>query len=177
MCGFWALKTEAQAVEIAIAHLARCVFWGAGGRRVVVGQVQLWGRVIEHKDGYRSQFARPYALTVLGDEPGDAEALRTRYGCEAAVVAKGDLISEQALELRRKLELSRIEDLRARYALPVSAQPQHPRRSRFLRWLWPVQLLTNLILLPFTRSLITLVVVVVSLAFTVWLWRPRKEDT
>jgi hypothetical protein len=50
-CGIYAHKSWASA-----SHQAR----GVAG--AVVGEVQLWGRVIEHELGYRAQFARPCAL-------------------------------------------------------------------------------------------------------------------
>ena len=50
-CGIYAHKSWASA-----SHHAR----GVAG--AVVGEVQLWGRVIEHERGYRAQFARPCAL-------------------------------------------------------------------------------------------------------------------
>jgi hypothetical protein len=50
-CGIYAHKSWASA-----SHQAR----GVAG--AVVGEVQLWGRVIEHERGYRAQFALPCAL-------------------------------------------------------------------------------------------------------------------
>ena len=50
-CGLYAHKSWASA-----SLQAR----GVSG--AVVGEVQLWGRVIEHERGYRAQFARPCAL-------------------------------------------------------------------------------------------------------------------
>lgn len=53
----------------------------------VVGEVNLWGRVIEHEDGYRAQFAYPRRLYVVdGGTEGQriANALTLAYGvpCE-----------------------------------------------------------------------------------------------
>jgi hypothetical protein len=58
-CGIYAVSSRAKALEwarwaqTAIPH------------PVVVGQVQLWGRVFPHSLGYRAEIAYPYALEVL----------------------------------------------------------------------------------------------------------------
>jgi hypothetical protein len=46
---------------------------------VVLGTVQLWGRVLPHLTGYRAERAYPYALELLEHEPELEKALRTRY--------------------------------------------------------------------------------------------------
>ena len=75
-CGLFAMKTEMTPFN----------------SNIVVGQVALWGRVIEHKDGYRAQYAYPYRL-ILPRGPRMAgfptskvftdlvEGLRNAYGC------------------------------------------------------------------------------------------------
>lgn len=50
-CGIYAHKSWASASDQA-----------RGVAGAVVGEVQLWGRVVEHDRGYRAQFARPCAL-------------------------------------------------------------------------------------------------------------------
>lgn len=50
----------------------------------VVGQVALWGTVIEHERGYRGQYAKPISFDYLigvvkDDEKMVLDALRTRY--------------------------------------------------------------------------------------------------
>ena len=48
---------------------------------MVMGQVALWGRVIEHETGFRAQYAYPLTLehvSVLGER--DLRSLRERYG-------------------------------------------------------------------------------------------------
>ena len=59
----------------------------------VIGQVALWGRVIEHVKGYRAQYAYPYKILLTGGRlpmPGFpqpardgklAALIRERYGC------------------------------------------------------------------------------------------------
>jgi hypothetical protein len=59
---------------------------------LVVGQVALWGSIIEHARRWRAQFAYPSQLYVLSDNALLAQALRERYlvpvasGQEAAVL-------------------------------------------------------------------------------------------
>jgi hypothetical protein len=52
-CGIYACKTRDQAV-------ARARFMP----RAAIGEVALWGRVIEHQDGYRAQYAMPLQLWI-----------------------------------------------------------------------------------------------------------------
>ena len=51
-CGIWAFKTRLQALEMMVA-----MPFDAEG--LCYGQVQLWGRVIEHTEGYRAEWAEP----------------------------------------------------------------------------------------------------------------------
>jgi YD repeat-containing protein len=61
---------------------------------MVVGQVALWGTVIEHELGYRAQYAYPALIDLAPPMPGFprpasllrlAKAIRDRYGCEVTV--------------------------------------------------------------------------------------------
>lgn len=47
---------------------------------VVVGQVALWGKIVEHERGWRASAAYPRHLYALTDDPMIAETLRERYG-------------------------------------------------------------------------------------------------
>lgn len=58
-CGIYA-KTTLQGV--------RSHFWPASGS-MVLGEVALWGRTVEHEGGYRSQYAYPTHLFVAKDFP------------------------------------------------------------------------------------------------------------
>ena len=59
-------------------------------RYLVIGQVALWGEVIEQKLGYRAQYAYPYKLEFLITARNDSKSkykyientLRNNYGCE-----------------------------------------------------------------------------------------------
>jgi hypothetical protein len=63
-CGVYAHKTR----KAAIRH-ARTI----GG--AVVGEVELWGKVVEHEHGYRAQYARPCALW-MPHFPNDVQSRR-----------------------------------------------------------------------------------------------------
>lgn len=46
---------------------------------IAIGRVHLWGRIVEHEDGYRAEFAVPVEiLKVQGS--GDLAAIRANYG-------------------------------------------------------------------------------------------------
>jgi hypothetical protein len=72
-CGVYAVATREQAVEW--AEWAR----SALPYPIVLGQVQLWGRVLPYSRGYRAQHAYPYELELLDDDLALARALRGRY--------------------------------------------------------------------------------------------------
>lgn len=69
-CGYWSFKTK----EKMIATFAES---GRDRHPVVFGPVEIWGRVIEHEHGYRSEFAYPKELWLL--KPG-LESLSWTYG-------------------------------------------------------------------------------------------------
>jgi transcriptional regulator with XRE-family HTH domain len=47
---------------------------------MVVGEVSLWGNIVQHERGWRASFAYPRHLYVFTDDPMIAETLRERYG-------------------------------------------------------------------------------------------------
>jgi hypothetical protein len=61
-CGIYAVTTRETALEWA--------GWAQSAlpNPIVLGRVQLWGRVLPHSAGYRAQLAYPYELGVLADE-------------------------------------------------------------------------------------------------------------
>lgn len=69
-CGYWSFKTK----EKMIATFAES---GRDRHPAVFGPVEIWGRVIEHEHGYRSEFAYPKELWLL--KPG-LESLSWTYG-------------------------------------------------------------------------------------------------
>lgn len=71
-CGIYALRTR-QAAESLFRSVPR--LRGAAA----IGQVSLWGRVIENVGGWRAQFAYPYDLVLLGGDDATAAELRRCY--------------------------------------------------------------------------------------------------
>ncbi len=53
---------------------------GMASLRFVIGEVSLWGDVIEHERGWVAQYAYPRQLSVIGTRA--AQELRRGYGCE-----------------------------------------------------------------------------------------------
>jgi hypothetical protein len=72
-CGVYAVATRERALEW--AEWAR----SALPYRIVIGQVQLWGRVLPHSAGYRAERAYPYELELLDEDPELARELRETY--------------------------------------------------------------------------------------------------
>jgi hypothetical protein len=52
---------------------------------LVVGQVECWGHVIEHDDGYRSQAQTIRSLEIFVDAPEIVADLERRYQCPVTV--------------------------------------------------------------------------------------------
>ncbi len=77
-CGWYALKAAAQVLPW--IHLRQRMGALPSLRRIAIGRVALWGRVIEHAEGYRAEFAYPACLYV----PSRAliRPLGERYGVE-----------------------------------------------------------------------------------------------
>jgi hypothetical protein len=74
-CGIYAFKSPAAAL-----HLARQIMPLSPA---AVGQVSLWGRVVETELGYRAQYAYIYDLTLLGGSDAEADAIRNGYAVDA----------------------------------------------------------------------------------------------
>lgn len=72
-CGIYAVTTREIALEWAEWARASLPY------RIVLGQVQLWGRVLPHLTGYRAENAYPYELELLDEGPELARSLRRRY--------------------------------------------------------------------------------------------------
>lgn len=54
-CGIYATRTVENLLEYGFTH------------GDIIGQVSLWGKIVEHAWGYRAEFAYPRALWVPGD--------------------------------------------------------------------------------------------------------------
>ena len=87
-CGIYAVTTREAALEWAGWAQA------AVPNPIVLGRVQLWGRVLPHSAGYRAQLAYPYELGVLlSEKVGLADARRLERLLQAAYLVD---ISERA---------------------------------------------------------------------------------
>lgn len=81
-CGFHAWKTEAKARDFAQHNLP-----ASSGYIVIIGEVELWGQVIEHAEGYRAEYAKIKSLTscifgggVVGHYGCHLDDARRAYG-------------------------------------------------------------------------------------------------
>jgi hypothetical protein len=78
-CGIWA---------VCHSMLLNEVHWAATPQNgvepipgiVVVGQIAMWGNVIQHERGWRSSYAYPTHLYAFTDDAMISESLRERYG-------------------------------------------------------------------------------------------------
>ena len=59
MCGIYACSAPPPSTDLFLK-----------GHIFVAGQVALWGRVVEHENGWRGEFAYPRALFCVTDMPG-----------------------------------------------------------------------------------------------------------
>jgi len=78
-CGIYAVTTRVAALEWA--------GWAQSAlpHPIVLGRVQLWGRVLPHSAGYRAEIGYPYELGVLVSENlGVADARRLERLLQAA---------------------------------------------------------------------------------------------
>ncbi|MDO8475041.1 MAG: hypothetical protein Q7W02_02400 [Candidatus Rokubacteria bacterium] len=101
-CGIWAVCHPMLLQEVAWAFAPP-----SGTPRlpgvVVVGQVALWGKIVEHERGWRASAAYPRHLYALTDDPMVAETLRERYGIPVEW-------GEEANRLRRLLPPATTEE-------------------------------------------------------------------
>jgi hypothetical protein len=84
-CGIHAFKQRADAVGYPATWEARRTGFSVTSDEYVIGQVSLWGRVIEHERGFRAQFAYPYALFLAPAQQRFRNPLATRYGVEVEI--------------------------------------------------------------------------------------------
>jgi hypothetical protein len=72
-CGAWAFRSAARANEVVTAY-------AEAGTALAVGRVWLWGRIVEHDDGWRAQFAYPRDVTLHGAGVDTVDDVRAAYG-------------------------------------------------------------------------------------------------
>lgn len=78
-CGFWAFKNRTD-VEASIHEEYR----GLQGK--VVGQIAMWGRVLECKRGWRAEFAYPQSFEFIQVPEDIAADVAQRYGVPYSVI-------------------------------------------------------------------------------------------
>jgi hypothetical protein len=76
-CGFWAFKQKAAVEEAAKTYAQGC--------EAVLGEVSLWGRVLECQNGWRAARAYPKTLTLLGGTRERADEIAALYGVPVTV--------------------------------------------------------------------------------------------
>lgn len=87
-CGVYAARNESDVHELLRARRHRW-YYAAPVRVEVTGEVALWGKLIEHEQGYRAELAYPRRLIVPTsfcgylEEPG-ARTVRRVFAEEAA---------------------------------------------------------------------------------------------
>jgi len=77
-CGLWAVCHPMLLNEVGWTHAPPQGTPKLSGA-LVVGQVALWGNIIEHERGWRAQFGYPTHLYLLDDDEQLAGTLRERY--------------------------------------------------------------------------------------------------
>jgi hypothetical protein len=82
MCGIYAYKEK--------PILLREIRDSCSGLRLVYGEINLWGKVIEHEDGYRAQFGYPKRLWCTPAIEPLAGWIGYVYGVPCEVMPSGD---------------------------------------------------------------------------------------
>ena len=82
MCGIYAYKEKPR-----LLREIRSIY---SGLRLVYGEINLWGKVIEHEDGYRAQFGYPKRLWCTPAIEPLAGWIGYVYGVPCEVMPSGD---------------------------------------------------------------------------------------
>jgi hypothetical protein len=84
-CGIHAFKERRDAAAFPAMWEARRFSPSSVSRQCIVGQVSLWGRIVEHERGYRGEVAYPYELLLSRAQAHFAAPLARRYGVDVLV--------------------------------------------------------------------------------------------
>lgn len=84
-CGIHAFKDRDGASAFPSLWEARRFQQHAVHGQYVIGQVSLWGRVVEHERGYRGALAYPFAIFLTEAQRRFAAPLASRYGVDVLV--------------------------------------------------------------------------------------------
>ncbi|MBI4474553.1 MAG: hypothetical protein HY646_17920 [Acidobacteria bacterium] len=88
MCGIHAYKEKSRLLrEIRYSLFPPAI---CSGLRLVYGEINLWGKVIEHEDGYRAQFGYPKRLWCTPAIEPLAGWIGYVYGVPCEVMPSGD---------------------------------------------------------------------------------------
>jgi hypothetical protein len=84
-CGFYSYKTLHQELLHLVSSQNDTTYYSQAS----LGQVKIWGRVIEHADGWRSQYAYPHAIIVGRDQVSKEQVsiIKAEYKIEVEEVA------------------------------------------------------------------------------------------
>lgn len=82
-CGFWAFKDR--------KHVEQALFSNYGGEKgKVIGQIALWGRVLETTRGYRGEYAYPQTLQFVEVKDEIAAEVAALYGVPYSIVQRSE---------------------------------------------------------------------------------------
>lgn len=87
-CGVWALNSEEMLWKTILQYD------GNSSASFAYGKVQLWGRIIEHKLGYRAAHARPTELHLVRSDQDTADELAAFYGCSCDLVEMPEQVTK-----------------------------------------------------------------------------------
>ena len=89
-CGIYAYKEKPRLLgEIRVTY-GRPLAPPVSGLRLVYGEINLWGKVIEHEDGYRAQYGYPKRLWCTPAIEPLAGWIGYVYGVPCEVMPSGD---------------------------------------------------------------------------------------
>lgn len=84
-CGIHAFKSRADAFDFPATWESRRFERGIYPEHYLIGQVSLWGRVVEHERGYRGAIAYPYSLVLPRGHERLVVSLASRYCVDVIV--------------------------------------------------------------------------------------------
>jgi hypothetical protein len=140
-CGLYGLRSRSRLDAL----LEEWVEMGQGQPVAwAVGQVSLWGRVVELELGWRAEFAYPFAITVYTDDETLARELRQVYAVDVEVAASFKTSPAHLAEedLRSRLEAIRDGLVEVERTLEASSRCEQTITARsvqhtivaFLQW-------------------------------------------
>lgn len=126
-CGIYAFKTR-KAAEVRASESYADLYLPVWGSNAVWGAVALWGIVVEHRIGYRAQFAYPTELYC--EDAGLAENITAIYGVPCQVVKlprlMDDYYTDRGPTSYWGMQRSSYAPFLSRYVVPPQAPPYRP---------------------------------------------------